>query len=366
MTTIDDRLATEADIDLERVEAFAHKVSADQGLGANALLAYLGDRLGIWRALAAVPAATSQELARRTGFDERYLQEWLAAQAAVGYLEYDAGTRAFRLPVEHAAVLADDDSPAAMAGPFEFIAAAWASVDRFAGAVATGEGIAWHEHDPRLWTAVERFYRPLYASSLVQEWLPAIDGVVAKLQAGARVLDVGCGYGTPTVFMAEAFPASTFTGVDSHDESIRAATAAAARAGVADRVSFRQATADAVSRDGEAYDLVCFFDALHDMGDPVGALRQAREALADGGVVFAVEPASEDALEANIDSPTGVAWFTSSFLACLPGSLSQPGAAGLGAQAGPSRMLAAFEDAGFTTARVAARTAFNLVFEARA
>jgi 2-polyprenyl-3-methyl-5-hydroxy-6-metoxy-1,4-benzoquinol methylase len=364
MTTIDDRPATE--LDLARVEQFAHKVSGDHGVGANALLAYLGDRLGLWRALAAVPAATGEELARRTGYDERYLKEWLAAEAAAGYLEYDAGTGAFRLPPEHAAVLADDDSLAAMAGPFEFIAAAWASVDRFAGALATGEGIGWHEHDPRLWTAVERFYRPLYAASLLQEWLPAIDGLVAKLESGARVLDVGCGYGTPTLSMAGAFPASTFVGVDSHDESIRRANAAAERAGVADRVSFRQATADGVTGDGDGYDVVCFFDALHDMGDPVGALRQARAVLAPGGIVFGVEPASEDALEDNITSPTGLGWFTSSFLACLPGSLSQPGAAGFGAQAGPARMLAAFDEAGFGTVRVAARTTFNLVFEGRA
>ena len=368
MTTTDDRPATDqatdqAGIDLERVALFAQKVSGDVALGANTLLAYLGDRLGLWRALASVPSATSEELAERTGFAERYLREWLAAQAAAGYLEYDPATRAFRLPPEHVLVLADEDSLAASAGGFEFVAATWASVERFAGAFATGEGIGWETHDPRLWSAVERFYRPLYAGSLVQAWLPALDGVLDKLHAGARVLDIGCGLGSPTVLMAQQFPNSTFVGIDSHDESIRLAAAAAERAGVAGRVTFRQAAAQDV--EGGGYDLVCFFDALHDMGDPVGALRQARSVLADGGVVMAVEPAATDDLHANIHGPMGLTWFASSFLACVPGSLSQPGAAALGAQAGPARLTAAFREAGFGTARVAAETPVNLVIEGR-
>jgi len=361
MTTTDDRPAT--DIDLARVEQFAQQVSGDVAVGGNAILAYLGDRLGLWRALASVPAVTSEELAERTGFAERYLREWLAAQAAAGYLEFDPGTRAFRLPPEHALVLADEDSLAASAGGFEFLAATWASVDQFAGALATGEGIGWDAQDPRLWSAVERFYRPLYAGSLVPAWLPALDGVLHKLHAGARVLDIGCGLGTPTVLMAETFPNSTFTGIDSHAESIRRATAAAERAGVADRVTFRHAAAD--EAEGPGYDLVCFFDALHDMGDPVGALRQARAVLADGGVVMAVEPAATDDLHENIHGPMGLTWFVSSFLACVPGSLSQPGAAALGAQAGPARLTAAFREAGFGTARLAASTPVNLVIEGR-
>jgi SAM-dependent methyltransferase len=362
MTTTDDRPAPA--VDLARVEAFATKLAGDQGVAANAVLAYLGDRLGLWRALAGVPAATAAELADRTGLAERYLREWLAAQAAAGYLEYDPATGSFTLPAEHAAVLADDDSPAAMAGGFEFVAAGWAIADRLAHAFATGEGIGWHTHDPRLWTAVERNFRPFYTGSLVPEWLPALDGVVEKLRAGARVLDVGCGLGTATVLMAEAFPASTFTGIDAHDESVRRATAAAARAGVSDRVTFRTAGAETAAAGGR-YDLVCFFDTLHDLGDPVGALRAARAALTADGAVLAVEPNAGDAVEDNLH-PGGLIWYTSSLLVCLPGSLSQPGAAGLGAQAGPARLTAAFREAGFGTARVAATAPYHLVIEGRA
>ncbi|GAA3396730.1 class I SAM-dependent methyltransferase [Cryptosporangium minutisporangium] len=360
-----------AAIDLERVQAFAQKVSGDGALAANAVLAYLGDRLGLWRALAAVPRATSTELAERTGLAERYLREWLAAQAAAGYLEYDPVTRAFTLPAEYAAVLADDDSPAALAGVFEFIAAAWASSDRLAHAFATGAGIGWHDQDPRLTTAVERNFRPFYTGYLLQEWLPALDGVAERLRAGARVLDVGCGLGTATLLLAEAFPASVFTGVDADAESIRRARGAAARAGLAERVTFREAHAGASDPEtttdpveGE-WDLVCYFDALHDLGDPAGALRQARASLAPGGVVMAVEPFAGDALEENLN-PVGLTWYASSALVCVPNSLAQPGAAALGAQAGPERLLATFREAGFTRTRVAATTPFNLVIEARA
>jgi len=364
---------TVATLDLERVQAFAQKVSGDQGLAANAVLAYLGDRLGIWRALAALPAATSTELAARTGLAERYLREWLAAQAAAGYLDYAPATGTFTLPPEYAAVLADDDSPAALAGVFEFIAAAWAASDRLAHAFATGDGIAWHDQDPRLTTAVERNFRPFYTGYLLAEWLPALDGVTDRLRAGARVLDVGCGLGTATLLMAEAFPASVFTGVDADLESVRRARAAAARAGVADRVTFRRADAtdpetdadtDSDDGTGHEWDLVCYFDALHDLGDPVGALRRARSTLAPGGVVLAVEPYAGDALEDNLN-PVGLTWYASSTLVCVPSSLAQPGGAALGAQAGPERLLATFRSAGFGRVRIAASTPFNLVIEAR-
>ncbi|SHN43612.1 class I SAM-dependent methyltransferase [Cryptosporangium aurantiacum] len=363
---------TTTTIDFDRVQEFATKVAGDQAVAANALLAYLGDRLGLWRALAATPRTTSADLAAQTGLAERYLREWLAAQAAAGYVEYDPATRTYTLPAEYAAVFADDDSPASLAGVFEFIAATWASSDRLAHAFATGEGIAWHEQDPRLTTAVERNFRPFYTGYLLQEWLPALDGVEDRLRAGARVLDVGCGLGTATLLLAEAFPASVFTGVDADTESIRRARTAAASRGLADRVTFREAYAGASPDDRQdeeetegEWDLVCFFDALHDLGDPVGALRQARASLAPGGTLLAVEPFAGDRVEENLN-PVGLTWYVSSALVCVPNSLAQPGGAALGAQAGPERLLAAFRAAGFPQARIAATSPFNLVIEARA
>jgi 2-polyprenyl-3-methyl-5-hydroxy-6-metoxy-1,4-benzoquinol methylase len=350
------------DVDVARVEQFAEKIAADQAVSTNAVLAYLGDRLGLWRALASVPSVTSEQLSVHTGLAERYVREWLAAQAAAGYVEYEPASRAFRLPVEHAAVLADDDSPAAMAGGFEFLCAVWQSVDRLAHAWATGEGIPWGEHDPRLFTGVERFYRPLYAGSLVSEWVPAVDGLEERLQRGARVLDVGCGLGSSTVMLAQAFPASSFTGIDDHPASVERAVRAAARAGVDDRVRFCTEAAD--EHRGGPYDLVCFFDALHDMGDPVAALVRASALLSHDGVVMAVEPAAEDRLEDNL-TPAGLSWYASSALVCVPTSLSQPGRLALGAQAGPERSLDVLRQAGLSRARVAVRTAFNLVLEGR-
>jgi len=350
------------ELDLEQVEAFAQKVATDQAITSNAVLAYLGDRLGLWRTLAETDAVTSEELAGRTGLAERYLREWLAAQAAAGYLAYEPHTRRFRLSAEHAAVLADDDSPAALAGGFEFNAAIWATVDRLAHAYTTGEGIGWHEQDPRLFPAVERFFRPLYRTSVIDAWLPAVDGLVDRLQRGIRVLDVGCGFGTATLLIGHAFPASTVVGVDNHGDSIRRASLAAEQVGAPDNVTFTQA--DAHEYGGGPYDLICFFDTVHDLGDPVGALQHARSALAPDGVVFVVEPAAADALEDNLH-PLGLGWYASSATVCLPGSLSQPGHAGLGAQAGPSQLIEVVTRAGFSVTRQVAATPFNLVFEAR-
>ena len=353
---------TTSTISIEKVQAFAGLVAANHGIATNAILGYLGDRLGIWRTLAGSGPVTSAELADRTGLAERYLREWLSAQAAAGYVTYDATDYRFELPAEHAMVLADDDSPAALAGAFEIAAGSWAVADRLAHAYATGEGIGWHEHDPRIFSGVERFYRPMYAGSLVSEWLPAVDGLVERLEQGIRVLDVGCGFGTPTVMMAQAFPNSVFVGVDYHAESLDHARAAAERAGVSGRVSFVQADAEEAS--GGPYDLICMFDALHDLGDPVGALQHARHQLNEGGVVFAVEPGAGDHLTDNLH-PLGLAWYVGSANMCVPNSLSQPGHAALGTQAGPARTLAVFREAGFTVARQAAATTFNLVYEAR-
>lgn len=349
-------------IDLTAVEEFYGKVAVDQAAAYNAVLAYLGDRLGLWGALASVDSATSAQLAERSGLAERYLREWLAAQAAAGYVTYDAETQAFSLSAEAALVLADEGSAVFAGATYEIIAAVWAATDKLANAYATGEGVAWDGHDPRLYTGVDRFYSVAYRASLVAEWLPAVDGLVARLEAGIRVADIGCGLGTATILMAEAFPRSTFVGVDSHEESIRRARVAAQGAGVSDRVSFE--VGDASSYAGD-FDLVCYFDALHDLGDPVRALQHARTQLAPGGVVLAVEPFAEDTLEANLSNPVALPFYAASSCLCVPHSLADGGAA-LGAQAGPARLTATLVEAGFTSARVAAATVGNLVLEARA
>ncbi|MET0525577.1 MAG: class I SAM-dependent methyltransferase [Nocardioides sp.] len=349
-------------VDPTAVEEFALRVAGDRAVAYHSILVYLGDRLGLWQQLASVGSVTSRQLADRSGLSERHLREWLATQAAAGYVSYDAATGSFSLSTEHAMVLANEDSPAAGIAGFEVIAAVWASVDRLANAYATGDGLAWHEHDARLFTGVDRFYSTFYRSSLLTEWLPAVDGLVSRLEAGIRVADIGCGLGSATILMAQAFPASTFIGIDYHEESVRRATAAAVSAGVADRVQF--IVGDASEYAGE-FDLVCYFDAVHDMGDPVGALGHARRALAPGGQVFAVEPFAEDSLEANLANPVALTFYAASSALCVPHSVSDGGAA-LGAQAGPARLVAAFADAGFEDARVAAATPYNLVIEARA
>ncbi|RYP85338.1 class I SAM-dependent methyltransferase [Nocardioides guangzhouensis] len=352
----------ETGLDLSRLEEFAGKVAGDQAAAYNAILVYLGDRLGLWSALAALGTASVDELANRSGVTPRYLQEWLSAQAANGYVTYDAATDTFTLPAEHASVVADEASPASLVPGFELIAAVWAAVDKLAHSYTTGQGLPWHEHDPRLFSAVSRFYAIAYRTSLLTEWLPAVDGLVERLESGIRVLDVGCGLGVPTILLAEAFPNSTFVGVDYHHESVRQATAAAVEAGVSGRVRF--AAADATSYAGE-FDLVLFFDAVHDFGDPVGALAHARRALAPGGQVVAIEPYAEDTLAANLSNPIAAVFYVGSSCLCVPHSISQGGAA-LGAQAGPEKLTAAFRDAGFADARVATATAYNLVLQAAA
>lgn len=352
---------TQTDIDLAAVEDFYGKVAIDQAAAYNAVLVYLGDRLGLWRTLATAGAVTSEQLAERSGLAERYLREWLSAQAAAGYVEYDAGTGSFTLSAAAAMVLADESGPAFSGATYEVIAAVWAATDRLAHAWTTGEGIAWADHDPRLYRGVDRFYGVAYRTSLVAEWLPAIDGLVERLEAGIRVADIGCGLGTATILMAEAFPRSTFVGIDSHVESVRRAHVAAQGAGVADRVAFE--AGDSAAYEG-TFDLVCFFDAVHDLGDPVGALAHAHARLAPGGVAFAVEPYAEDRLEDNLLNPVALPFYAASSVLCVPHSLADGGAA-LGAQAGPARLTAAFTEAGFATARVAASTVGNLVLEAR-
>ncbi len=351
---------TPAEIDPAKVEAFATKVVTDLGIGHHTLLAYLGYRLGLYRGLAEHPGSTSAELAQRLGYTERYVREWLAAQAAAGYVSYDPADRTFTLPAEHALVLADEDGPAFMASGFEVLASVWPTVDQLAHGYASGEGLGWHAHDSRLFVGFERFFRPSFRNVLVPEWLAAVPGLVERLEAGIRVLDVGCGLGTAVIAMAEAFPASTFVGIDLHEESVRRAALAARGAGVGDRVRFEVAEAQAYEG---TFDLVCMFDTLHDLGDPVGALAYAKSHLADDGWFFAVEPNAGDRLEDNLH-PLGLIWYASGHNLCVPNAVSQGGDA-LGNQAGPARTLQTFADGGFTDARKVAESAFTMVIASR-
>ena len=328
----------------------------------SAPLIYLGDKLGLYRAMAGAGPLTSGELADRTGTHERYVREWLHNQAAGGIVEYDAADGTFELSDEAARLWADESSPVFLAGLVEAIASMWADADRLADAFRSGVGVAWGDHDHRLYRGVQRFYAPAYRGSLLREWIPSLDGVEAKLRRGATVADVGGGYGISTVLLAEAFPRSTFVGYDSHPDSIDAAGKAAAEAGVGDRVRFE--VAGAASFDGSGFDLLCFFDALHDMGDPVGAAAHARAALADDGTVMVVEPAAGDRLEDNLN-PVGRMYYAGSTFLCTPGALAQDGGHSLGAQAGPQRLAEVLGEAGLTRCRTTVATPFNFVLEAR-
>lgn len=349
------------EIDPAKLEAFVGKVVNELGATASALLVRIGDELGLYKAMADGEPVTPAELARRTGTSERYLREWLSNQAAGGYVEYDARTATFTLPPEQALALATDDSPASVQGAFQSIGAFAAARERIARRFRTGEGLAWGEHDHDLFAGTERFFRPGYAAHLVDEWIPALDGVEEKLERGARIADVGCGYGTSTVLLAKAYPRCRLVGYDTHPASIDAARANAERAGVADRVRFE--VANAVSFPGTGFDLVAFFDSLHDMADPVGAARRVRQSLAPGGTWMLVEPYAGDRLEENLN-PVGRLFYASSTLVCVPNSLAGHGPA-LGAQAGEARLREVVEQAGFASCRRATQTPFNLVLEAR-
>ena len=353
-----------ATIDGAKLERFLHAVVTDLGAAMSAALVRIGDKLGLYRALAGAGGLTPAELAQRTGTAERYVREWLAAQAAGGYVSYDPDTGRYTLPAEQAAALADEESPFFMLGGFEVASACLADEPLIAEAFRTGEGVGWHEHDERLFEGTERFFRPNYHAHLLSEWIPALDGVQAKLQAGAHVADVGCGHGASTILMAQAFPHSTFTGFDYHDGSIDAARSAALAAAVDDRVSFERARARDYPAPGAGYDLICFFDCLHDMGDPVGACRHALGSLAADGTVMLVEPHAGDRVEDNLN-PVGRVFYSASTLLCTPNSLDQEVGLALGAQAGEARLRAVAAEAGFSRFARVAETPFNLVLEAR-
>ncbi len=345
-----------------RLQELIGKAVTEMSVTESGPLVYLGDKLGLYKAMAGAGPLTSQSLADRTGTHERYVREWLNNQAAGGYVDYDAAAGTYELSDEAAHVWADEASPFFLAGWIELIASMWADADVLADVFRTGEGLIWGDHDDRLYRGCERFYAPLYRRSLVQEWIPSLDGVEETLRRGAHVADVGCGYGISTVLLAQAYPRSTFVGYDSHAGSIVAAEKAAADAGVADRVRFE--VADAASFGGRGYDLVCFFDALHDLGDPVGAAAHARASLAEGGTVLVVEPTAGDRVEDNFN-PVGRTYYAGSTFLCTPSSLAQPGSLGLGAQAGPERLTEVLFQAGLTRCRATVTTPFNLVLEAR-
>jgi 2-polyprenyl-3-methyl-5-hydroxy-6-metoxy-1,4-benzoquinol methylase len=349
-------------LDEARIEAFAGQIAVEAGAAVNAALVTIGDKLGLYRAMADAQPVSAGELAGRTGTHERYVREWLNAQAAGGFVTYDPEEDRYTLPAEHAFVLADDTSPVAMAGIYDAVTAAIDVREKVAERFRTGEGLGWHEHNHGMFHGTERGFAALYRMNLLTEWLPAVDGLPEKLEAGAAVLDVGCGHGAATIMLAQAFPASTFTGVDYHEESIVIARRRAEEAGVADRVRFEVAGADDYA--GGGYDVIAFFDALHDLGDPVAAARRARAALADDGILFIVEPFANDRIEDNL-TPIGRYFYAISTLVCTPGSLSQPGRAALGTQAGEARLRDVLVTGGFGTVRRATESPFNMVLEAR-
>jgi SAM-dependent methyltransferase len=353
---------TTATIDATKLEAFVGQALVELGATLNAALVVMGDELGLYRAMVDSGPIDAAELARRTGVAERYVREWLNAQAAGGYVEYDPDSDQYTLPPEQAVALADDTSPYFLPGAFQLFTASVRDEPSITKAARTGAGFGWHEHSQGVFDGTERFFRPGYAASLVSAWIPALDGVEAKLQAGAHVLDVGCGHGSSTILMATAYPNSRFTGIDYHEGSIATATQRASEAGLGDRVRFEVATAkDFPGRD---YDLVASFDSLHDMGDPVGAARHVLQSLAPDGTWLLVEPFANDRIEDNLN-PIGRIYYAASTLLCTPGSLSQEVGLALGAQAGEGRLRGVALEAGFTRFRRATETPFNLVLEAR-
>jgi SAM-dependent methyltransferase len=352
----------QAPVDADKLDQFVFRAVEEVGATLNAALVVMGDQLGLYRALAGAGALTPSELAARTGTSERYLREWLNAQAAGGYVDYhpDAGT--YSLPSEQAVAFCDEDSPAYVPGLFQNALGSVLDSPRITDAARTGAGVGWHEHNHHVHDGCERFFRPGYHANLVPSWLPALDGVVERLQQGARVADVGCGHGASTIVMARAFPNSTFVGSDYHAGSIETARSRAEEAGVSDRVRFEVEPAAAYS--GEDYDLVTMFDCLHDMGDPVGAAQHVLGTLAPDGTWMVVEPAAGDRVEDNLN-PIGRAYYGFSTLLCTPASLSQDVGLALGAQAGEARLREVVTAGGFTRFRRAAETPFNIVLEVR-
>lgn len=348
-------------LDMDRLNAFVGRFVGDLGAAGHAGMVVIGDKLGLYKALAGGPL-TPAELAAKAKTDERYTREWLASQAAGGYVSYDEKTGKFSLTEEQAFTLANEDSPAYLPGAFQLALGALAAVPRIAESFRTGAGMGWHEHADDVFHGCEKFFRPGYAANLMSSWIPALQGVQEKLEKGARVADVGCGKGASTLLMAKAFPKSHFFGFDYHDKSIEGARESARREGVADRVTFE--VAKAKEYPGQGFDLVAVFDCLHDMGDPVGAAAHVLKSLDKDGTWMLVEPFANDELKDNLN-PVGRVYYSFSTLLCTPCSRSQEVALCLGAQAGEARIRQVVTAAGFSRFRRAAETPFNIVYEAR-
>src|SRR6478736_5024103 len=347
-------------MDDNKMMEFVNKAVGDVGAVLGGAMVVIGAKLGLYRSMAGAGSLTPADLAERTGTAERYVREWLSAQAARGYVSYDGDGR-FSLPDEHAEPLTDETSAACVIGAFEIAVGSVYATDTIAERFRTGKGFAWGEHDGHVLRGCERFFRPGYLNNLANAWIPALDGVEAKLRAGAHAADVGCGHGASTLLLAQEYPSSSIVGFDAHEGSIEAARKRAADAGLADRVRFE--VASAATFEG-VFDLVCFFDCLHDMGDPAGACAHARDRLAPDGTLMLIEPFAHDDLGDNLN-PVGAAYYGFSTLLCTPSSLSQDLGTALGAQAGEARLREIVTSAGFPSLRRVAETPFNIVLEAR-
>jgi len=349
-------------IDPEKLEALQGKVLNDVSGAMGLIMAYMGDRLDLYSALAEASPATSQELAANTGLDERYVREWLASNAAAGYIDYDVAAKKFSMTPEQALIFSAEGDPNCMQGFFQAVVSAYLDEPKATNAFRSGKGLPWGDHSTCLFSGTERFFRPMYAANLVDAWIPALDGVREKMEAGAKVADVGCGHGSSTILMAQAFPNSTIHGYDFHEPSIEQARARARDAGVASNTIFEVVTAKEFP--GKNYDLVTIFDALHDMGDPVGASAHILQCLAPGGTFMLVEPMAGDSLQENLH-PLGQIFYAFSTMVCTMASKSQEVGLALGAQAGEKRLTDVLKEGGFTRVRRATETPTNIVLEAR-
>jgi 2-polyprenyl-3-methyl-5-hydroxy-6-metoxy-1,4-benzoquinol methylase len=349
-------------VNADRLNELLGKAVVDFGATFHAALVRVGDKLGLYKGLAAGGQQTAAELAERTGTTERYVREWLCNQAAGGYVTYDSQAEKFFLSEEQAYTLADESSPAFLPGMFQVALAAVKAEEQITERFKTGQGLGWHEHHPELFVGTERFFRPGYAANLIGSWIPALEGVKERLEQGAKVADVGCGLGASTILMAKSYPKSKFFGFDYHDKSIETAKERAKDAGVSDHIEFR--VAKAKDYPGKDYDFVTFFDCLHDMGDPVGAADHVRSTLKKDGTWMIVEPSAGDRLEDNLH-PIGRAFYGASTLLCTPASLSQEVGLALGAQAGEKKLREVVSAGGFKSFQRATQTPFNLIFEAR-
>lgn len=348
-------------VNQQKLDALVGRLIGEISAGYGGVMVGLGDKLGLYKAMAGAGPLSSQEVARRSGCAERYVREWLNSQVAGGYVDYHPSSATYELTPEQAAVLADDLSPVFLPYAWQIVASMWADEPKTLAAFKSGRGVAWGEHDERLFCGIAAFYRNAYSASLITEWLPALTGVMAKLEAGAKVADVGCGHGHSTVLMAKAFPNSRFWGFDTHEGSIEIARRVAQQAGVETRVTFEMAKADTYAN--RAYDPVCFFDCLHDMGRPVDAVRHAASTMARDGTIMLVEPYAGDRIEENIN-PVGRLYYAGSATMCCAHAISENGTHVLGAQAGPSQLEGILKSAGLCKVRRALATPFNLIMEA--